>query len=133
MGTDEQNRVRLLIVDDEPSICRALEIAFRRAGFTPVVAGSGDAALKLLHEQRFDVLLLDLRIPDLRGDILYDIAVGVQPHLRGHTLFVTGDITERAQSLMAACDCPIMSKPFDLPDLIAAVHAISPRVREASA
>ena len=59
--------VRVLIVDDEPSICKALQIALKRAGFDPTIAQSGDAALDKLRSVQFDAMIVDLRMPDLAG------------------------------------------------------------------
>jgi DNA-binding response OmpR family regulator len=125
--------VRVLVVDDEPSICRALTIALSRAGFDAVAAQSGDAAIALVRKEHFDVLIVDLRIPDMRGDVVFELAAALQPQLRTQTLFMTGDITERAQKIIAACQCPLLRKPFDLRDVFDAVTALAPRVRGATA
>jgi DNA-binding NtrC family response regulator len=127
------HRVRVLVVDDEPSICKALEIALGRQGFSVVTVGGGETATSLLREQHFDVLLVDLRIPDMRGDVIFELAAAIQPHLRTATLFMTGDITERAQRLIGACKSPTLRKPFDLRDVIDAVAALVPSHVEASA
>jgi len=117
---------RVLIVDDEPSICRALTIALSRAGYAVESALSGEAAHEMLRVIRFDVLLLDLRIPDVRGDVLFHLAASLQPHLRDHTLFATGDVSDRAQALIDDCRCPMIRKPFKLDDVLAAVAALIP-------
>ena len=126
-------RPRVLVVDDEPSICKALEIALQRAGFDAVATRCGEAAISKLSTEHFDALLLDLRIPDMRGDVLFQIAVAHQPHLRNQTLFMTGDITDHAQELIEACHCPFLLKPFNLADIFDTLHAMTPGVRHASA
>ena len=126
-------QVRVLVVDDEPAICRALTIALSKAGFYAASALSGDAAIALVRNEHFDVLIVDLRIPDMRGDVIFELAAALQPQLRTQTLFMTGDITERAQKIIAACGCPLLRKPFDLRDVFDAVTALAPRVRDASA
>jgi two-component system, OmpR family, response regulator len=122
---------RVLVVDDESSISRSLAIAFRRAGYDALSAVSGESAHEILHNSYFDVLILDLRIPDVRGDVLFHLAVSLQPHLRRHTLFITGDVTERAQALIADCQCPVVCKPFEIQEVLAAVASLRPG-REAS-
>ena len=126
-------RVSVLVVDDEPSICKALSIALSRAGYEAITAQSGEAGLAFVRSRAIDVLVLDLRIPDTRGDVVFELAAATQPHLREQTLFMTGDITERAQKLIAACNCNFLRKPFDLRDLLASIAALSPQVRNASA
>jgi len=79
-----------------------------------------------------DVLLLDLRIPDTRGDVVFELAAATHPHLRHQTLFMTGDISDRALKLIQSCKCPVIRKPFELRELIAMIDALAPRrVREA--
>ncbi len=119
--------VRLLIVDDEPSICKALDMAFTHAGYEVTTAKSGEAAIATVQTERVDVLLIDLRIPDVRGDEVFEYAAGVQTGLRDHTLFMTGDISDQAVELIAACRCNFIRKPFDLSVMLDAVAALSPR------
>lgn len=126
-------QTRVLIVDDEPAICRALTIALTRADFDVVSAPSGDAALSVLSSQHIDVMVIDLRIPDTRGDVVFELAAATQPHLRHQTLFMTGDISERAYKLILSCKCPSVRKPFELKELIGAVQALVPhRERDAA-
>ena len=122
----QATRTRVLIVDDEPAICKALKVALGRAGYDVIAAQSGDSALSILARERVDVLLLDLRIPDTRGDVVFELAAATHPHLRHQTLFMTGDISDRAQRLIQACKCPMILKPFELSDMIAAIDALVP-------
>lgn len=119
--------VRVLVVDDEPSICKALTMALTRAGYDAISAQTGEAALSIVRSEHVDVMLIDLRIPDMRGDVIFEVAASVLPHLRYQTLFMTGDITERAHKLIAACKCHFLRKPFDLRDMTDAVAAVAPR------
>jgi DNA-binding NtrC family response regulator len=126
-------QVRVLVVDDEPSICKALSMALSRSGYDAIAAQSGESALAIIRNEHVDVMLIDLRIPDMRGDVIFEVAAGHQPHLRYQTLFMTGDITERAQKLIAVCRCPVLMKPFDLRVMIDAMNGLSPSVRDQSA
>ena len=119
-------QVRVLVVDDEPAICRALSIALTRAGYDVLTALSGDGALSLLAQEHVDVMVIDLRIPDTRGDVVFELAAAIHPHLRHQTLFMTGDISERAHKLILSCKCPSVRKPFELKELIAAVAGLVP-------
>jgi DNA-binding NtrC family response regulator len=127
-------RARVLVVDDEPSLCRALTMVFKRAGYYVRAIERGEAAEALLHQEQFDCLVVDLRMPDMRGDVLYLTAAALQPHLREHTIFTTGDASERATQLLKECGCPVvLQKPFDLDDLLDTVHAMTAlRARRAS-
>ena len=122
-------RVRVLVVDDEPAICKALTIALQRAGYYALSAQSGDSALALLANEHVDILLIDLRIPDTRGDVVFELAAATHPHLRHQTLFMTGDISERAHRLVTSCKCPMLRKPFELREMITAIEQLTPRQR----
>ena len=123
----------VLLVDDEPAICKALSLALSRAGFRVSTALSGETAMSVIRGEHVDVLVVDLRIPDMRGDALFELAAAMQPHLRTRSLFTTGDITERAQELIEACRCPLLRKPFDLKDLIDWVRGVQPMSADQSA
>lgn len=124
------NGLRALIVDDEPSICRLLAQALGDLGYEPVTAQSGESALAIIRAEHVDIMLLDFRIPDMRGDIIFEVAAATKPHLAYRTLFMTGDITESSKALIRACKCNYLQKPFGLDVLTDALAAISPRVRE---
>lgn len=133
MRYSDRGSTRVLVVDDEPAICKALTMALSRAGFDAVAAQTGESALAILRSERVDVLVLDLRIPDTRGDVIFELAAAIHPHLRTQTLFLTGDISERALRLIAACKCPSLRKPFELRELTDAVSALAPIVKEETA
>src|ERR1700730_18491547 len=58
---------RLLIVDDEKSICQMLEIAFRKDGHSVETVSSGESAKKKIESQAHDVIVSDIRMPDVTG------------------------------------------------------------------
>jgi len=58
---------RLLVVDDEKSLCEMLEIAFRKDGHAVETVTSGKLALKKLESQVYDIVITDIRMPDLSG------------------------------------------------------------------
>ncbi len=63
---------RLLVVDDEKSICQVLEIAFRKGGHVVETVTSGQIAKKKIESQVYDAIIADIRMPDLTGiDLLH--------------------------------------------------------------
>ena len=58
---------RLLIVDDEKSLCQMLEIGFRKDGHLVETVSSGQAAKKKIESQVYDLIISDIRMPDLTG------------------------------------------------------------------
>jgi two-component system, OmpR family, phosphate regulon response regulator PhoB len=59
--------VHVLIVEDERDLSRVLAYNFKQAGFDVVCAMNGETALRALREERFDLVILDLMLPDLSG------------------------------------------------------------------
>lgn len=125
--------MHILLVDDEPAICKALSLALTRAGFRVSTATSGESGMAVVRGERVDALIVDLRVPDMRGDTFFELAAAVQPHLRTRTLFTTGDITERAQELIEACRCQMLRKPFDLKELVEWVRRVQSRAADQTA
>ncbi len=116
---------RVLLVDDEPAVGKALAAVLRRAGFDVSLAGSVAQAEEMLAD-RFDALIVDLRMPEMRGDAFYFLACVRQPWLNCRALFVTGDITEQAESIIENTGCRYLLKPFRTEEMIAELAQIIP-------
>ena len=114
----------VLLVDDDAAVAHVLATVLRRAGYRVTTAGSGDEAERLLDE-RFDALVLDLRLPGMRGDAFYFLASTRQPWLLRRALFLTGDISEQAETLIEVTGCVWLRKPFHLPEMLDAVAAMT--------
>ena len=121
---DGPHPLRILIVDDEPSICQALALLFAWHGIEVATALSAAEAQSALVESRFDVLLVDLRLRDARGDAVFRAAVQHDESFRERTLFMTGDITTEAERIIAATNCPYLRKPFDITLAVQAIAAL---------
>ncbi|HEY2374720.1 MAG TPA: response regulator [Gemmatimonadaceae bacterium] len=121
---DGPHAVRLLVVDDEPSICQALALLFGWHGLEVTTALSAAEANQVISESQFDVLLIDLRLRDARGDAVFRAAIERDPAFRDRTLFMTGDITTEAERIIASTNCPYLRKPFDVTLAVQAIAAL---------
>src|SRR5262245_32370550 len=81
----------ILVIDDNPSIVSALSRLLQRDGHTVEAADNGQHALERLREHRYDLLLCDLRMPDLDGPAFYDILTRQYPPMCPRVIFLTGD------------------------------------------
>jgi CheY-like chemotaxis protein len=107
----------VLLVDDEPSILRGLSGLLRGRGYTVRTALSGTDAIRVAATERIDAAVIDYRIPDWRGDVVWALLTTYQPHLRTRTVFITGDIQDGVQRVAEAMACPLLLKPFDVEEL----------------
>jgi len=111
----------ILIVDDEPDVADMLGDILTAAGHRIETADSGRTALKYLHEHDFDLIVSDLRMPDLDGPGLYEELQKTQPTLCARMVFVTGDtLGEAAKRFLTQAERPVIEKPF-VPDDVRAV------------
>jgi CheY-like chemotaxis protein len=101
----------VLIVDDEPSVAKVLASLVQRVGYQTRTAVTPRDALAIL-EEGVDAMIVDLRLPEMRGDAFYYLASARFPHLAARAILMTGDISEQAESLVLATGCPILRKPF---------------------
>lgn len=125
MPTTDRGGSHLLLVDDDPAVAKALAAVLRRSGYAVTIAGSATEAENCLGE-RFDAMVLDLRMPEMRGDAFYYLACARQPWLNCRALFVTGDITEQAEHIIEDTGCRFLLKPFRAEAMLAELRQIAP-------
>ena len=58
---------RVLIVDDDPMVCTAIEIYLERHGFEVTIADGGETGLRALEDSSFDLMIVDIFMPHMRG------------------------------------------------------------------
>ena len=117
---------RVLVVDDEPAIVELVTTVLDRQGWRVDVASGGRAALDRLRQARYDLVLSDVRMPEVDGADFYRAAVAQQGELAQHFLFITGDTAnEEAWRLVRATRVPVLEKPFTPQALLRAVEQVS--------
>jgi two-component system, OmpR family, response regulator len=123
--------MRLLIVEDDAKLVRALERGLAREGFAVEVARDGDEALRQASADRFDAMVLDIMLPGPDG-----FAVCQALRLRGDrtpVLMLTArvDVSDRIRGLNGGAD-DYLVKPFDFDELVARLRALTRRSLAAS-
>ena len=119
---------RVLVVDDEPEITRALRSILTAHGFEPVLAATAREGLDLLQRRHPDLLLLDLVLPDLSGHevtriIRHDLGLDL-PII---VLSAHGEEDGKVQALDLGAD-DFLTKPFGVRELLARMRAALRRV-----
>jgi nitrogen-specific signal transduction histidine kinase/CheY-like chemotaxis protein len=103
----------ILLVDDEPGIAKALTHLLRRDGHTVDTAANGRLALAKLQERSYDVILSDLRMPELDGPGLYRALAQQAPPLCQRFIFLTGDtLSPETLAFFDESGVPRLTKPF---------------------
>jgi two-component system NtrC family sensor kinase len=103
----------ILIVDDEAEIRDALAEILAGAQHRVVTAGSGREALERMAADHYDVILTDIRMPDLDGRALYQEIEQRWPGHAERVVFVTGDtLTSALREFVCESGRSVIEKPF---------------------
>lgn len=85
---DKQGQPTVLVVDDDPGLRDLFRTFLKKIGFSRVVVGTAKEAIKSLGKQKFDLMFLDLQLPDAPGDQVYKTAKQIDPDL--NVIVITG-------------------------------------------
>lgn len=116
-----QHRKTICVVDDDPSVCKALSRLIKSAGFRVKTYDSAQAFLDNDHTEPADLLVLDVRMSGMNG-------LNLQSHLAasGHTIpivFITAyENSSSKTKAMARGAVAFFQKPFDEKDLLGAIY-----------
>ncbi|MEM7205046.1 MAG: response regulator [Planctomycetota bacterium] len=116
---------RVLVVDDEPFICRSLSFVLRKERYEVLEARNGEEALTLIREHRPDLVFLDVMMPKLNG---FEVTqrVKADPELRETKIILLtakGQESDRATGEAAGAD-DYMTKPFSPSKLLERARTI---------
>ena len=113
---------RVLVIDDDPHLLRALRITLRAAGHDVVTASDGRTALQLAAAVPPDVIVLDLGLPDLDGT---EVLAALRPAYAGPVLVLSAraDSQDKVHALDAGAD-DYVTKPFDMSEFLARLRAV---------
>ena len=117
--------IRVLVVDDEPQILRALRINLAAHGYEVHTADTGATALRKAAGVKPDLIVLDLGLPDMDGR---EVIAGLRGWSKAPILILSGRAAsaEKIAALDAGAD-DYVTKPFDIGELLARVRAATRR------
>ena len=101
-------RPRLLLIEDEATISVALGRLLDRWGFDTIATRTVAEARALLECVAVDLVVIDFRLPDMRGDDFLTLLQEEHPELARRSLFITGDYGEQALSAIEATGRPYL-------------------------
>jgi two-component system response regulator PilR (NtrC family) len=104
---------RILVVDDERSMRELLAIVLRREGYEVLLAETGRTAIEVLDREPVDLLISDIKMPDVSGVEVLRAAKRADPDILGIMITAFAS-TETAVEAMRLGACDYLSKPFDI-------------------
>ncbi len=116
---------RVLVVEDEPTVAQLISDVLRDEGFEIEILLDGrDAAERVLRES-FDLIICDMKMPNLDGQSLYESLLPGRKFLQKRFLFVTGDVLgAKTQEFLTKNELPHLAKPFRMEELLEKVHQV---------
>jgi two-component system, cell cycle response regulator CpdR len=121
--TDE--RPRILVLDDEPSIRDFLGRALTRAGFEPILTASGPDALDLIRSDPPAAILCDHRMAGMSGTEFQAAVAEIDPGLGRRFAFMTGDVLNHdLREFATTHGVHLLAKPFDIASVGDTVRAL---------
>jgi two-component system NtrC family sensor kinase len=117
---------RVLLIDDDRDVLETYEVILAMEGHHVRSCHRGRDALAALEQDDFDVILCDLRLPDIPGPELLAILEGIRPELASRVIFATGDVmSDSSQAFLAETPNPVLYKPFRIEDLLRAMERVT--------
>lgn len=112
---------KILIVEDEKSINRLIKINLSDAGYSCLCAFDGKEAIELIDHNHFDLILLDIMLPEING---YELMEYIRP-LEIPVIFLTAksDVKDRVKGLKLGAE-DYIAKPFEIIELVARVETV---------
>ncbi len=123
-------KLRILILDDEPIVCRRLKPAFQKIGYEVETFTDSTSALARLQEASFDIVITDLKMEGVDG--MQILTEAKQAAIDTHVIIITGFATlETAKESYRKGAFDFVAKPFKLRDILECVKKIADQ-RQAS-
>jgi DNA-binding response OmpR family regulator len=113
---------RILVVEDDPAVQKALKRLFETEGYTVEIQGNGKSALESFQAAAPAIIVLDLRLPQLSGSDLCKEVKAQAPALPIVVLSATSDVSDKVLLLELGAD-DYVTKPFSPRELLARVRA----------
>src|ERR1700678_2653586 len=130
VGTDLEIK-SVLVVDDDTELAETLKELLEGYNFVVTVVGNGVEALREVMSLDFDVIVCDLLMPKMPGDMFYLAVQKTKPHLARRFLFITGHADNpKVDGFLKSIDGLTMHKPVRTEDLVRMINRVLRRGKE---
>ena len=124
----QQRGAKILVVDDETCILNFLKRVLTEQGYQVETVDRAHKALERLNSEKYDLILLDIKLPGMSGIELYRRIQAMDPALAQRVMFITGDVMEKTtRDFFAQTKVPHIAKPFNIEQLKRDINSILTR------
>ena len=125
LANEKSEETRILVVDDEKDIVEFIQDALRGKGYVIEIAGEGETALRKIGSTEYNLVLLDLKLPGMSGQQVYQQIESIRPSLTERVVFIAGDVTSPDVAVfLENTGTRYISKPFGVSMLRETVDSI---------
>jgi CheY-like chemotaxis protein len=125
MTQDNEHKKKILVIEDEPIICRICARILGADNYSVDMAPNGAQASRMIEKSEYDLCLSDVRLPEMSGMEFYRLLRESHPLLAEKTIFMTGDcISTDIQAFLEETGVRCILKPFTPDELSAAIDEI---------
>ena len=113
---------KILIVDDDTNICELLRLYIEKDGFDTAIANTGTQAIKLFEQEKPDLIMLDIMLPELDG---WQVCREIRKTSQVPIIMLTakGEVFDKVLGLELGADDYVV-KPFEAKEVVARIHAV---------
>ncbi len=125
MTTSSKLALRILVAEDEQAIAEICRRVLVSEGFEVDVAANGKTAQHMARNNRYDLSLIDIRMPIMSGEELFHWLQEKQPRLASRVVFTTGDVmAQGTDTFLQESGRPFLPKPFTPDELRSLVRQV---------
>ena len=114
---------RLLLVDDNRTLCKTMSYILEHKGYEVQTAGDGDTAIERVKEQAYDLILIDIKMPDPNGVETYRMIKMIRPDVK--VLMITAyAVPDLVQDSLMEGAIAVIYKPFHMQNLLKKIEQL---------
>ncbi len=107
-------KIKGLVIDDEEIILIYLKRLLSTWGYAADTINASQEAIDKIKKQDYHFILLDLKMPNINGELLYNMIAELKPYIVNRIIIITGDIANKSTaSFLYETKAPILTKPID--------------------
>jgi len=126
----EQGQPTVLVIDDDAGVQGMFKLFLKKTGFSRMIVGTGKEGLAALKKQKFDLLFLDLMLPDTTGDVIYGEARELAPDLP--IVIITGyPDSDMLDNILKYGPVTVLKKPLKVEQVAQTLKFLGHKISEA--